>query len=99
MLESGVNLKTVSAALGHKTIQMTGDVYAHVIETVQQSAADRLNRIIGSGLRAARIVSDGSVSELGDQIVTSRPISRTDLRSDDGGEGGSRTHMSCLGRF
>jgi integrase len=47
MLESGVDLKTVSTALGHSTIRITADTYAHVTPAMQQSAADRLDRIIG----------------------------------------------------
>ena len=49
MLESGVDLKTVSMALGHSTIRVTADTYAHVSPTMLQSAADRLDRIIGEG--------------------------------------------------
>lgn len=47
MLESGVDLKTVSTALGHSTIRITADTYAHVTPTMQQSAAERLDCIIG----------------------------------------------------
>lgn len=46
MLESGVDLKTVSMALGHSTIRITADTYAHVTPTMRRSAADSLNRII-----------------------------------------------------
>jgi integrase len=48
MLESGVDLKTVSQALGHSTIRITADIYAHVTPAMQQSAADRLDRIISA---------------------------------------------------
>lgn len=46
MLESGVDLKTVSQALGHSTIRITADTYAHVTPAMQQSAAERLNHAI-----------------------------------------------------
>lgn len=49
MLESGVDLKTVSTALGHATIRVTADTYAHVSPAMLQSAADRLDRAIGGG--------------------------------------------------
>lgn len=49
MLESGVDLKTVSQALGHATIRITADTYAHVTPAMQKSAAERLDRIIGGG--------------------------------------------------
>jgi integrase len=44
MLESGVDLKTVSTALGHSTIRVTADTYAHVSPAMLQSAAARLDQ-------------------------------------------------------
>jgi integrase len=41
MLENGVDLKTVSTAMGHSTIGITADTYAHVTQSMQQSAAER----------------------------------------------------------
>lgn len=46
MLESGVDLKTVSQALGHSTIRITADTYAHVTPSMQQAAADRLDKML-----------------------------------------------------
>jgi integrase len=40
MLESGVDL-------GHSTIRVTADTYAHVSPAMLQGAADELDRIIG----------------------------------------------------
>ena len=99
MLESGVDLKTVSSALGHKTIGMTGDVYLHVTEAMQQSAADQLDRHIAAAASVGNNAENSTVVNLRDQSVTIRGLLRRDLCSNDGGEGGSRTHMSCLGRF
>lgn len=42
-LEAGVDLKTVSTALGHSTISTTADIYAHVTEALRQDAAHRLH--------------------------------------------------------
>jgi site-specific recombinase XerD len=53
MLESGVDLKTVSTALGHSSIHVTADTYAHVTPAMLQSAADRLDRIIGSSRKSS----------------------------------------------
>jgi integrase len=53
MLESGVDLKTVSMALGHSTIRITADTYAHVTPAMQQSAAERLDRIIGGSRKSS----------------------------------------------
>jgi integrase len=47
MLERGVDLKTVSTALGHSTIRVTADTYAHVSPAMLQSAASRLDEAIG----------------------------------------------------
>ena len=45
-LEAGVNVKAVSALLGHADIRITADVYGHVSEAVSRSAmvalSDRL---------------------------------------------------------
>ncbi len=53
MLESGVDLKTVSQALGHSTIRITADTYAHVTPAMRQSAAERLDRAIGGSRRGS----------------------------------------------
>lgn len=39
LLEAGVPLKTVSDLLGHSTIRLTGDVYAHVTRRMRRDAA------------------------------------------------------------
>jgi integrase len=41
--QSGTDLKTVSAAVGHSSVAITADTYAHVSPVMLQSAADRLN--------------------------------------------------------
>lgn len=47
-LAAGVPLKTVSAALGHSSIAITADVYAHVTPELRQEAADALDRALGA---------------------------------------------------
>lgn len=39
MLAQGVNLKVVSERLGHSTVAITGDIYSHVLPTLQEQAA------------------------------------------------------------
>jgi integrase len=46
LLESGADLKTVSTALGHSSVAITADTYAHVSPVMLKSAADRLNALI-----------------------------------------------------
>jgi integrase len=46
LLQSGADLKTVSTALGHSSVSITADTYAHVSPVMLQSAADRLNDLI-----------------------------------------------------
>jgi integrase len=47
MLAAGVNPKVVSEALGHTTVEMTMDVYAHVLPTMQAEAARALEAMLG----------------------------------------------------
>ena len=45
LLASGVNVKIVSERLGHSTIRITLDTYAHVIRTMQTVAVEKLDNI------------------------------------------------------
>jgi integrase len=47
-LASGVDLKTVSAALGHSTISMTANTYVHAIEALQRDSAARIDVLLGA---------------------------------------------------
>ena len=46
LLSQGVDLKTVSAILGHSQIHITADVYAHVQHDLKRGAAARLGAAI-----------------------------------------------------
>ena len=46
-LEHGMDIKTLSAVLGHVTASTTLDVYAHVTDTMQKQAAVNIDRGIG----------------------------------------------------
>jgi site-specific recombinase XerD len=52
LLAGGADLKTVSTALGHSTISVTGDIYSHVSPKMLRGAADLLDRVVASGKRA-----------------------------------------------
>ncbi len=53
LLAAGADLKTVSTALGHSTISVTADTYAHVSTAMLHGAADLLERVVESGKRQA----------------------------------------------
>lgn len=44
-LERGVDLATVSAMLGHSSVQLTGDVYAHPSHDLKRQAAAKLDAV------------------------------------------------------
>lgn len=46
LLEQGVHVKVVSEMLGHSSVQITLDRYSHVIPTIQEEAARRMNRVL-----------------------------------------------------
>ncbi len=46
LLASGVDLKTVSAILGHSTIAITANTYAGVLHSLHKDAADRITRLL-----------------------------------------------------
>jgi integrase len=43
LLQEGVNVKVVSERLGHANISITLDTYSHVLPSMQQHAADRID--------------------------------------------------------
>ncbi len=49
LLLAGESLKVVSERLGHAKINMTADRYQHVLPTMQQAAADKLDAMFGAG--------------------------------------------------
>jgi integrase len=52
LLAGGADLKTVSNALGHSTITVTADSYAHVSPAMLHGAAKPLDQIVASGRKA-----------------------------------------------
>jgi integrase len=47
MLEQGVNWKIISERLGHGSVAMTLDLYAHVSPGLQQAAAHGFDKVLG----------------------------------------------------
>ena len=46
LIASGIPLKAVSARMGHSGVGITGDLYAHVIQSVDAKAAEVINDIL-----------------------------------------------------
>lgn len=46
LLESGVDMKVVSERLGHSSITVTADIYAHVTDALQREAIQKLQRMM-----------------------------------------------------
>ena len=46
LLSVGPNLKIVSERLGHASIVLTLDTYSHVLPDMQQTAADKLEKML-----------------------------------------------------
>jgi len=46
-LEHGMNVKTLSATIGHVSSATTLDIYSHITDTMQRQAAVRIDRKIG----------------------------------------------------
>lgn len=44
--KKNVDIKTISERLGHKSIRITLDTYAHVVPKLQQGAVDALQDIL-----------------------------------------------------
>ena len=47
MLAQGANLRLVADVLGHSSVQITGDVYAHVLDEQRRGAVADLGRALG----------------------------------------------------
>ena len=47
MLAAGVPLKVVSESLGHSSIRVTADIYAHVLDEARAEAASKLQALLG----------------------------------------------------
>jgi integrase len=56
-ITSGVDLETVSRALGHESTAITSRIYLHAVESLQQDAAARIDGLLG---RAVGNAMDGT---------------------------------------
>ena len=58
MLEQGVNWKIISERLGHGSVAMTLDLYAHVSPGLQQAPAHGFDRVLGT------LTNDNEIEEM-----------------------------------
>ncbi|MEE2776345.1 MAG: tyrosine-type recombinase/integrase [Acidobacteriota bacterium] len=59
LIGEGENIKCVSTQLGHSSIQMTADVYAHVLKENSASAMEKFDRLIDGINREADVAASG----------------------------------------
>jgi integrase len=52
MLTGGVPLKVASERLGHASVQITADIYSHVLPETDESAADEISAVLNKARRA-----------------------------------------------
>lgn len=46
LVAAGVSVKTISSRLGHSSVRLTLDVYSHVMPTMQEEAAEKLDSLL-----------------------------------------------------
>ena len=66
-LEYGMDVKTLSAAIGHMSAKTTLNVYSHITDTMREQAAVKIDRSIGG--TDAKMPSTGNKPE-----ITEKPL-------------------------
>jgi integrase len=98
-LAAGMDLKTISAALGHSTIAVTANTYLHATEAMQRTHADRLETALGASVTGAlRRPAVKSVSVTARTTVPRDPIGNEKTVAQQrfyGSPNGSRAR-SCI---
>lgn len=46
LLKTGMDLKSVSHLLGHSNVSTTGNIYAHVLQTADKTAAEKISNVL-----------------------------------------------------
>jgi hypothetical protein len=73
VLGSGVDLQTVSGALGHESTAITSRIYLHGVEALQDDPAARINALLG-GSRPLPSNTGWSFPVRGFRILESRLV-------------------------
>ncbi len=58
LLIAGIHPKVVQQRMGHSTIAMTLDVYSHVLPSMQQEAAEKIDDMFRHQLRVLGLLID-----------------------------------------
>ncbi len=61
-IENGMDVKTLSAMIGHVSAEITLDIYSHITDTMQQQAAVKIDREIGGTNAEMADMSESDVS-------------------------------------
>lgn len=81
-LASGVDLQTVSRALGHESTAITSRIYVHAIEALKEDAAARIDAMLGNAVTSAlanRVVPSKSKESV-PQACHAKPFSIKNAR-------------------
>jgi len=76
--EAGIKPKTVQQYLGHATLQMTMDLYTHVLKEHSQEEMTKLEKVLDNTLD----VSDSTIQERFDKFNHSFQKSAKDIEKD-----------------
>lgn len=71
-LENGMDIKTLSAMIGHVSAETTLNIYSHITDTMQQQAAARIDREIAGA--DTPIPEPNATDKAGDSEATDQPI-------------------------
>ena len=75
-LENGIDVKTLSAMLGHVSAATTLDIYTHITDDMQTEAAAKIDRGLGNETQGARDISESEPPRMTDFQPTRRKIRR-----------------------
>jgi hypothetical protein len=88
MIAAGVNAKALSEFMGHSSIQVTLDLYGHLMPGAESEAASRLDALLANAEAQAR-----SGGEYQARVRTSRgPVASPSQAASSGSEQISESH-------
>jgi hypothetical protein len=71
LIAQGEHPKVIQARLGHESIRMTLDVYGHLVDAIDEAAADRLDEAFA--VVSADSLADHMRTADGSSVVSLRP--------------------------